>query len=81
MPLPLPTSTAVERPDDISNVTTTNDTSRAVSQALSTATDVDASASNGSSAASKTKGEVERAAEKLYEERMEDEYAKREGGA
>ncbi|MCJ1357715.1 MAG: hypothetical protein MMC33_007711 [Icmadophila ericetorum] len=28
-----------------------------------------------------TKGEAELAAEKLYEERMEDEYAKREGGA
>ena len=28
-----------------------------------------------------TKGEAELAAEKLYEERIEDEYAKREGGA
>jgi len=29
----------------------------------------------------KTKSETEIAAEKLYEERIEDEYAKREGGA
>ncbi|KAH0292589.1 hypothetical protein M436DRAFT_49687 [Aureobasidium namibiae CBS 147.97] len=28
-----------------------------------------------------TSGDAERAAEKLYEERMEEEYAKREGGA
>lgn len=44
--------------------------------------------SNGSSAAAETKAgvaqaasEVETAADKLYRERMEDEYAKREGGA
>lgn len=48
----------------------------------------DAGASSGSSAAAQTKAgvaqtasEVEKAANKLYEERMEDEYAKREGGA
>ncbi|KAK3061050.1 hypothetical protein LTS18_007131, partial [Coniosporium uncinatum] len=29
----------------------------------------------------KTKSEAEKAADKLYEERIEDEYAKREGGA
>ena len=44
--------------------------------------------SNGSSAAAETKAglaqaasEVETAADKLYRENMEDEYAKREGGA
>ncbi|KAI9827521.1 MAG: hypothetical protein M1832_004871 [Thelocarpon impressellum] len=37
--------------------------------------------SSGSSAAPRAQSQVERAAEKLYEERMEDEYAKREGGA
>lgn len=48
----------------------------------------DASTKSGSSAAAETKAgvaqtasEVEKAANKLYEERMEDEYAKREGGA
>lgn len=40
-----------------------------------------AGASAGSSAAQNTKSEVEKAADKLYEERIEDEYAKREGGA
>ena len=41
----------------------------------------DPGATNGSSAAQETKSEVEQAADKLYEERMEEEYAKREGGA
>ena len=48
----------------------------------------DAGGSKGSSAAMETKAgvaqaasEVEKAADKLYRERMEDEYAKREGGA
>ena len=51
----------------------------AVSQAASSVTD--AGASKGSSAAQQTKSEVEKAADKLYEENMELEYAKREGGA
>ena len=42
---------------------------------------MDAGASRGSSATEQTKSEVEKAADKLYEERMEEEYAKREGGA
>jgi hypothetical protein len=37
--------------------------------------------SNTPNGGSKTKSEAELAAEKLYEERIEDEYAKREGGA
>lgn len=48
----------------------------------------DTGESKGSSAAMETKAgvaqaasEVEKAADKLYRERMEDEYAKREGGA
>ena len=48
----------------------------------------DAGASKGSSAAAETKAgvtqtasEATRAADKLYEENIEDEYAKREGGA
>ena len=48
----------------------------------------DASEKSGSSAAAETKAgvaqsasEVEKAANKLYEENIEDEYAKREGGA
>ncbi len=39
------------------------------------------SGSNASSAAPRNKSEVEKEAEKLYEERIEEEYAKREGGA
>ncbi|KAF2277330.1 uncharacterized protein EI97DRAFT_457357 [Westerdykella ornata] len=35
----------------------------------------------GSAGASKTKTEAELEAERLYEERIEEEYAKREGGA
>ena len=48
----------------------------------------DAGASKGSSAAAETKAgvgqtasEAEKAANKLYDENIEDEYAKREGGA
>ena len=48
----------------------------------------DASKSSGSSAVEETKAgvsqtasEASRAADKLYEENIEDEYAKREGGA
>ena len=48
----------------------------------------DANEKSGSSAAAETKAgvtqtasEVEKAANKLYEENIEDEYAKREGGA
>lgn len=40
-----------------------------------------ASSSESSGASQTTKSEAELAAEKLYEERMEEEYAKREGGA
>jgi hypothetical protein len=42
---------------------------------------VDNNASSTTSGGAKTKTEAEIAAEKLYEERIEDEYAKREGGA
>jgi hypothetical protein len=38
-------------------------------------------ASSTSSGATQTKTEAEIAADRLYEERIEDEYAKREGGA
>ena len=48
----------------------------------------DGGASKGSSAAAQTKAgvsqtasEISKAADKLYEENIEDEYAKREGGA
>lgn len=40
-----------------------------------------AGAASGGSATEDTKSNVEKAADKLYEERIEDEYAKREGGA
>ena len=38
-------------------------------------------AESGSSAAASVKSQAEKAADRLYEERIEDEYAKREGGA
>ncbi|MCJ1338188.1 hypothetical protein MMC09_003473 [Bachmanniomyces sp. S44760] len=72
MPLPIPTT---EKPKEDSTV----DPQSAVGKAAGSVTD--AGASSGSSAAQQTKSEVEKAADKLYEERMEDEYAKREGGA
>jgi hypothetical protein len=42
---------------------------------------VDNNASGTTNGSGKTKTEAEIAADKLYEERIEDEYAKREGGA
>ncbi len=80
MPLSPPTKT--EKPST-SNTLDTNTMTSKISSAMD-----DAGAKNGSSAAAETKAgvaqtasEVEKAANKLYEERMEDEYAKREGGA
>ena len=68
----------------------TSDTSidkESLTKNVSSATD-DVNESNGRSAAAETKAgvaqtasEVEKAANKLYEENIEDEYAKREGGA
>lgn len=77
--MPLPTS--------ISN-STTGETTQSVDSTLRQTSSTlvndagQATGSNsGSSAAQSTKSEVEKAADKLYEERIEDEYAKREGGA
>ncbi|MCJ1475685.1 hypothetical protein MMC13_004348 [Lambiella insularis] len=78
MPLPL---TSNEKPSDSAafDAQAQEDAKAAVHRASDSVSD--AGAANGSSAAQGTKSEVEKAAEKLYEERMEDEYAKREGGA
>ena len=73
MPQPIPEP---EKPSDFLNL---NAESTEARQTASNA--MDAGASQGSSAAEHTKSEVEKAADKLYEERMEEEYAKREGGA
>lgn len=84
--MPLIPSTTNEKPsnsetkvDDLDTETMTRKIERAMD---------DAGASKGSSAAEETKAgvaqtasEVEKAANKLYEERIGDEYAKREGGA
>ena len=79
MPLPLPETNTEKPPTEASP-----ELRSAVSVASSSAAAVSgesAGASSGSSAAEKTRSEVEKAADKLYEERIEDEYAKREGGA
>ena len=79
----LPSLTSSDKPS-------TSDTTldkESVTKNVSSAMD-DANAESGSSAATETKAgvaqsasEVEKAANKLYEENIEDEYAKREGGA
>ena len=79
----LPTLTSSDKPS-------TSDTSidkESLTKNVSSAMD-GVKESNGSSAAAETKAgvaqtasEVEKAANKLYEENIEDEYAKREGGA
>lgn len=86
MPLPVP-NTSQEKPTNASTLPapiseTAPSSNSAVSQATASATfATNGAAENGSSAAQHTRSEVEMAADKLYEERMEDEYAKREGGA
>ena len=86
MPLPTPL-TSHEKPSNASTLSapvseTSPSANSAVSQATSSATSAtNGAAANGSSAAQHTKSEAEMAADKLYEERMEEEYAKREGGA
>ena len=85
--MPQPTF-STEGPDNASVTTNpagvdTETMTSKISQAID-----DAGGSKGSSAATETKAgvaqaasEVEKAADKFYRERMEDEYAKREGGA
>lgn len=84
--MPLIPSTTSEKPSNSETSTDGMDTDTMTSK-IQAAMD-DAGASKGSSAAEETKAgvgqaasEAEKAANKLYEERMEDEYAKREGGA
>ena len=84
--MPLIPSTTQEKPAN-SKTNTENLDAETMTKKIEAAMD-DAGASKGSSAAAETKAgvsqaasEVEKAANKLYEERMEDEYAKREGGA
>lgn len=85
--MPLPVLTSQEKPTNASTLPnpiseTSASSNSAVSQAAASATSAtNGAAENGSSAAQHTKSEVEMAANKLYEERMEEEYAKREGGA
>lgn len=71
----LPVHTTVEKPS-------TSETRDANVQASSFSGEQSTANSNsGAGGTRQPKGEAELAAEKLYEERIEDEYAKREGGA
>jgi len=81
--MPLPTSISnSENPSNSSTSEPGSDTSlRQASSTIANDAGNDAGAQSGSSAAQHTKSEVEKAADKLYEDRIEDEYAKREGGA
>ena len=73
--MPLPMFTSHEKP----STSETKEIGQNQEQTQATpATDQSQTAGGASGG---TKSEVELAAEKLYEERMEEEYAKREGGA
>ena len=79
MPLPIQTAGPVEEkpvPPAVSPPTVSTATERVANIGSTIGGNQDPR--RGSSG---TKGDAERAAEKLYEERMEEEYAKREGGA
>lgn len=69
--MPIPVHTNTEKPS-----TSETNPSSASSQATA-----DVSNQGSGAAQQMTKSEAELAAEKLYEERIEEEYAKREGGA
>ncbi|KAK8212376.1 hypothetical protein IWZ01DRAFT_264352 [Phyllosticta capitalensis] len=73
MPLPMYTS---EKPSTSETNTTTENSGAQQSQAQASTNQT-----TSTSYQDKPKSEAELAAEKLYEERMEEEYAKREGGA
>ncbi|KAK7556921.1 hypothetical protein IWX50DRAFT_209608 [Phyllosticta citricarpa] len=73
MPLPIYTS---EKPSTSETNTTTENSGAQQSQQQTSSNQT-----NSSSYQNRPKSEAELAAEKLYEERMEEEYAKREGGA
>lgn len=81
--MPLPVHATTDKPSSSSTPETATSTGQTgVQGAIASATDATgAAAKSGSTAAEHTKSEAEQAADKLYEERMEDEYAKREGGA
>ena len=79
----LPSLTSSEKPSNSDTALDKDTVTSNVSSAIG-----DAGEKSGSSAAAETKAgvaqtasEVEKAANKLYEENIEDEYAKREGGA
>ncbi|KAK4993843.1 hypothetical protein LTR50_000056 [Elasticomyces elasticus] len=75
MPIPMQTSSSpTEKP---STSETAENTVPQDSQKSANVSDQDSSMG----ATGQPKGDAEKAAEKLYEERIEDEYAKREGGA
>ena len=79
----LPSLTGSEKPSNSDTAIDKDSVTKNVASAMD-----DAGEKSGSSAAAETKAgvtqtasEVEKAANKLYEENIEDEYAKREGGA
>jgi hypothetical protein len=75
--MPLPMYTSSEKPST-SETKVSDQTAHDSAPATSTSTNENQTAGG---AIGGTKSEAELAAEKLYEERMEEEYAKREGGA
>ena len=79
----LPSLTSSEKPSNSETAINKDSVTKNVASAMD-----DAGEKSGSSAAAETKAgvtqtasEVEKAANKLYEENIADEYAKREGGA
>ncbi|KAI9713936.1 MAG: hypothetical protein M1820_000666 [Bogoriella megaspora] len=80
MPLPLQTTGPAEEKPSLSE--TSPPVSSTTADRLSNIGSTIGGSGNGAANGGNTvKGDAEIAAEKLYEERMEEEYAKREGGA
>ena len=81
--MPLPSLTSSDKP----STSETSISPESITNSVSSAMDGANASSGGSAAAeakagfSQTASEASKAADKLYEENIEDEYAKREGGA
>lgn len=76
-----PTTHPTEMPSNSSTAEHTTSSDMATNGASSNMNTSSESQVNGTGVAARTKSEAEIAADKLYEERIEEEYAKREGGA
>lgn len=84
MPLPIPTTEKPSTSETAESMSTTTGANERPSDSMPSADVSSQDSAMGATAGARIgegKGSAEEAAERLYEERIEEEYAKREGGA